>query len=85
MVGEGVTNLGKITLDTTTKVPIYDSKAGIEEIVFCNIEFLVSGHEIGKKKGKKKDNNLSGEYEETILSHMSYTVESDHSNVQKEF
>lgn len=57
MVGEGLANLGKIALNTTTKVPIFNRKAGIEEIVFCNIEFLVSGHEISKNKGKKKENN----------------------------
>ena len=57
MVGEGLANLGKMTLDTTTKVPIFDSKVGIEEVVFCNIELLVSGHEISKKNGKNKEKN----------------------------
>ncbi len=43
LVGEGVVNFDKASIDTTLRVPIYDKQRGVEEIAICSIDFFLSG------------------------------------------
>jgi hypothetical protein len=43
LVGEGVVNFDRTSIDNSLRVPIYDKQRGVEEVAICSIDFFLSG------------------------------------------
>jgi hypothetical protein len=59
LVGEGVVNFDKNSIDSSLRVPIYDKKRGVEEIAICSIDFFLSGFEVDKHLSINPDKSRS--------------------------
>jgi hypothetical protein len=59
LVGEGVVNFDKSSIDSSLRVPIYDKKCGVEEIAICSIDFFLSGFEVDKHMSINPDKSRS--------------------------
>jgi hypothetical protein len=83
IMGEGVVNFDRSTIDSSLRVPIYDRKQGIEEVAICSIDFFISGHSLAGNNSGAFDKSMSrvddwrDRTEDAVFSQMSYTVESE--------
>ena len=83
LVGEGVVNFDKSSIDNSLRVPIYDKARGVEEVAVCSIDFFLSGFEVEKNVSSKLDkwrsrfDDWRERTEDAVYSQMSYTVESE--------
>ena len=90
VIGEGVVNINKNSIDNSIRVPIYDKKQGIQQVAICSVDFYVSGNPLDRNasialdKSKSKIDDWRDHTEDAAYSQMSFTVQSENQRIQVE-